>query len=329
MIPTPPPPKYLLVDGNNLLMRAIHAAVHSTMSAHGVNTGPLHIFIQTLAKHVREEAPTHLGIAWDYGRSDFRTTTDGQYKAHRKSGPITELRNATFPLVQEFCDLASLRTASALGIEADDIIAHWWRHLQPQRAPAMGSAVILSSDKDFLQLVGPSALGMPVTQVRLSSAGAATDRWDADRVNSDMGCAPQDFPKLLALMGDTSDGVFGLRGIGPKKGVALLAKHDWDFARVCASITDAEDRHRIRLNFDLVDLRAAHFEFTAEQHSGIPATLPAYRVAPLMASDPLERFLRHYALTSTVERWDALWRPSPPTPGHGFRSSALTRVALW
>jgi 5'-3' exonuclease len=326
MMPTPPPPKYLLVDGNNLLMRAIHAAAHASMSSHGVNTAPLHIFIQTLAKHIREEGPTHLGIAWDHGRSDFRVGLDERYKAHRNDSPVAELRRATFPLVKEFCSLAGLFCCSSHGLEADDIIAYWWRHLAPQRPPMMGSAVILSSDKDFLQLVGSSPLGMAVSQVRLSSGGAATDRWDEVRVREDMGCSPNAIPHLLAVMGDIADGVVGLRGIGPKRGTALLAKHSWNFQKVYESLDNAEDRARIMVNFLLVDLREPHFEFTAEQHDVIPATIPRYSFAQL--GGRLEEFLRHYELASTVDRWDALWK-SMRMPGKKFQSAVVSPGALW
>lgn len=332
MIPAPPPPKYLLIDGNNLLMRAIHAAVNSNMSSHSINTGPLHIFIQTLAKHVREENPTHLGIAWDFGRSTFRTETDANYKAHRTDSPVAELRKATFPLAQEFCSLTNLFTCVARGLEADDIIAYWWRHLLPaQRPPAVrGSAVILSSDKDFLQLVGPSPTGVSVTQVRLSSGGAATDRWNVHRVGADMGCTPEEVPMLLAIMGDTSDGVVGLYNVGPKRSLAMLTKYAGDFERICASIPDEGDRRRVRTNFDLVDLRAPHFDFTPEQRAAVPTTLPVHHMATPTPDSPLEAFLRHYELTSTLERWDTLWRPGTTTPGRPFRAAGQSaQVNLW
>lgn len=325
-----PVTRYLLIDGNNLLMRAIYAARYSGMSAGGINTGPLQVFINTLSKHIREEKPTHVGIAWDGGRSDFRTKIDPHYKENRKPGPIQELKEASFPLAKQFCSASNLYHVQLPGIEADDLIADWWREISPETIRSVvhrtTSIVILSSDKDFLQLMGSNPNYAITTQIRLSSADTPTDLWNEDRVRDELGCMPADLPKVMAFTGDLSDDVKGIHGIGPKKAVKLLTSHDWNFTDAVGSLSHEEDRERVTRNLRLVNLREADW-----QVPGWKRELWAYeppRFAPTKPGDvlwePLLRLCAEYELRTVKDRLTAgtLWADGHVQPGRPLRSSA-------
>lgn len=311
------------------------------MSSGDIDTGPLHIFIQTLAKHVREENPTHMAIAWDSGRYGHRTTLDATYKSNRAASPEHDLRDTTFPLVREFLDLANIKHMACVGVEGDDFIANWWRTTRVFTGGA-AEMVILSSDKDFLQLVGENPYGIPVQQVRLSSANAGTDRWDRYRVTGEYGVSPEKLPLLFAVMGDTSDGVVGLYGIGPKKGTKLLEKHGFDFLELTNALPE-EHRERIWRNRQLVDLRQLHFDLDNEQRGWFKIPVPEFHltmpsstgVGPLGLDVTatwlrLEAFLQQLDMRSTLDSWPSLWRPVAPV-GRSFRRlpGGTVQPSLW
>src|SRR5690606_6422668 len=130
-------------------------------------------------------------------------------------------------LASEFLTLAGIHHLKMEGVEADDLVAAYWR-----QARAMGPerVVILSGDKDFLQLV---ERGVPETvQIR---PGVSPEVWTMAEVVAKFGCIPSDLPKVMALSGDKSDGVPGLRGVGTKTAVKMLAANDWDLAKVVAN----------------------------------------------------------------------------------------------
>lgn len=243
----------LLVDANNLAMRAVHAAKHSQMSAAGVNTGPLTIFMTSLAKIVAETNPTRLAFAWD-GGSFMRTQLIEGYKANRHSAPeLDDLQHDTFGLIIELLSHLGVQQVRVTGYEADDVIAAWWRRITPEDATRI---VIASSDKDFLQLLGDNPNGVITEQFRLSSSGTPSDWWDENRVIEDLGYTPQQWPLVAALAGDNADNVRGIPGIGVKRAVKLLKAYDWHLME--AVMAEHPDYlMRVRDNRIAVNLREA------------------------------------------------------------------------
>lgn len=230
----------MIIDGNNLFMRSVYAARDHNgrprmLTSTGLWTGPLVLFVATLARYVRIESPDRLLVIWDGGTAPWRKERLPSYKAHRK--PVPDDRKAeedsAIDLVHHFCALAGIATTRMTNWEADDLIAGAWAGADPLSTDQI---VILSSDKDFLQLVGPSPQGVDTELVRLSSAGTATDRWTEMRVVDELGYAPARWPLVTALAGDTGDGVPGLPGIGPKKAVALLRDADYDWQRLLLNL---------------------------------------------------------------------------------------------
>lgn len=219
--------------------------------ADGVPTGPLLAFINTISKHIKEEQPRSVAVCWDGGRSERRVSASPEYKATRVDGPaeVEDVKHGVFALAKEFCTLAGLHHVEVRGYEADDLIALYWRQRNPGER-----AVIVSSDKDFLQLVDER-----VDQVRLSSAGTPTDRWTKQRVIEEYGCHPRSLTYALALAGDVSDNVIGIRGFGMKTAIKTLNKYDeGDWQSVLADPKVAPFAEQVNLNLTLVDLRNMH-----------------------------------------------------------------------
>lgn len=283
----------LLIDGNNLVMTAIFAMRRSNLSAHGVLTGPLMVSINRIARFIREEEPNHVLVCWDGGKSAWRTELDAGYKAGRTPMVDNEhrLRDDTFYLVQTFCDLAGIPTLMVPGQEADDLIASAWR------ASTDDKIVIVSADKDLMQLLGTSPRGAIVEQVRLGSANGHgktdIDRWTAERFIAERGFRPEQLPLVMALTGDTVDGVRGVPGIGPKKALKLLQDNQWDMDRVIASVGDlkgAEAAARIPSDLRLVDLQDVDL-YDIETEPWLPVDGDQ-----MTAWSSLMTFLRHYEL---------------------------------
>lgn len=237
----------LLVDGNNIWMRARFATQHEAMTAEGESTAALVVFTNILTRHIREEQPNRVAVCWDGGGSDYRTRILPSYKANRKEKSEATRGTRERLLVKEFLSLANVFHVERPGVEADDLIAKYWYD-------ALEDVVIVSEDKDFLQLAGPVPrwpVEMAGTCEILRSTG---ERWDLERVLAKMGALPKDIPSVMALTGDDSDNVIGAPGIGPVRAVQLLSEAGWDLR----AIEDPRVREMLPLvltNRVLVNLR--------------------------------------------------------------------------
>ena len=304
----------LLVDGNNVLVRAVKAAEGGRLTLandEGIPTAALLVFINTLSRHVREEQPTHMVVAFDGGRSVYRSTLYPAYKANRAERTEAEDEHRPFAQAKEFLSLAGIHHVERAGWEADDVIAAYWRNWHDARNGLGGSMTILSSDKDLLQLVGSDT-----EQVRVSSA-PPTYRWDLQRVKDDIGCWPNQIPELMALTGDPGDNVPGVRGIGPKKGLKLLSERGWDAPSAVRHL-GPEVEEVARLSRDLVDLRGLNYAHQGLIVGNVPAFAPTNPTSALY--EPLMAFLDRYQMTSVSTRVQSgtLWSPEPEIPEVSF-----------
>lgn len=208
----------LLLDGNNLYMRSYYATRHEAMTADGESTAALVVFTNTLTRHIREERPDRVVVCWDGGGSDYRLKILPSYKANRlqKAAEVRTGRDQ----VKEFLALAGIFQVERSGFEADDLIAKYWYEAEE-------SMVLVSEDKDFLQLAGfnPKAYDCEI----LRSTG---ERWNAISVQDKTGARPDRLPSVMALTGDESDNVPGVPGIGPKRAVQLLEEAGWNLEAI-------------------------------------------------------------------------------------------------
>ncbi len=238
-------PPTMLVDGNNILLRAIKGMEHAGLTGGGAPTGALMVFVNSLSRHIREERPRAVMVCWDGGRSEFRTALYPGYKGSRERRSDHEGEHSPFTMVKEFLHLAGIPSAEEGGWEADDLIGAYWRAARAAGEPV----VIISSDHDLLQLVDAGTV-----QVKVATGRNETDRWDATRVLAEHGCAPEFLPMVMALRGDPGDCVPGLDRVGPKRAVKMLQAVGWSWDRLLDSL-GGRDRDLVELSLSLVDLR--------------------------------------------------------------------------
>jgi len=200
------PPVLYLIDASSYVYRAFFALPPLT-SPSGLPTNAAYGFTTMLLKLLRETQPQYIGVVFDAPGPTFRDDLFASYKANRPSMP--DDLGAQFPLVHEIVAAFALRALSIPGVEADDVIG-----TLAAQMPAQGvDTVIITGDKDLMQVVGD--------HVRLWDT--MRDRWcDASNVRQRFGVSPEQVVDVLGLMGDTSDNIPGVKGIGEKTAAALI-----------------------------------------------------------------------------------------------------------
>jgi len=219
-----------LVDGSSFIFRAYFQSMnqdqkYNSRVSDGMPTGAVRLFVSKLLQFVRDGAaglkPTHLAIILDKSEGSFRKELYEDYKGHRPDAP--EDLKVQMPLMREAIRALGMEPIEQARYEADDLIATY-----TQEAKARGADVlIISSDKDLMQLVGPKVCfydfesgskGKPgYRPERNLDEAAVTEKWE--------GIPPEKIGDVLALMGDTSDNVPGVPGIGLKTAAQLIKEY--------------------------------------------------------------------------------------------------------
>ncbi len=202
-----------LVDGHALAYRAYFAFAGTPLTnSRGEETGAVYGFINTLISIIVKHKPQHLAVAFDSGAPTFRHEKFESYKAHRPSMPLGLSRQ--LPLIFEAVDAMGIARIQTMGYEADDIIATVARRFRND-VPVS----IVSGDKDLLQLVDER-----IHVVRPGKGAVLENELDPAGILDKTGLRPDQFVDYLALVGDTSDNVPGVRGIGEKTATELLQR---------------------------------------------------------------------------------------------------------
>ncbi|NDW05405.1 DNA polymerase I [Jiella pacifica] len=203
-----------LVDGSAYIFRAYHALPPLTRKSDGLPVGAVSGFCNMLWKLVEESrdtsvgvAPTHFAVIFDHSSTTFRNELYDQYKANRTAPP--EDLVPQFAVIREAVRAFDLPCIEKQGYEADDLIATYTK----QAIAAGGDVTIVSSDKDLMQLVGPGVILYDQMKDK---------RLGPEEVKEKFGVYPEKMIDLQALVGDTSDNVPGVPGIGPKTAAQLL-----------------------------------------------------------------------------------------------------------
>ncbi len=202
-------PKILLIDGFHTAFRAFYA-IPGLATRQGLPTNAVYGFLQIVRKLLREEQPEYVAVAWDVSDRTFRTERFGDYKANR--APMPEELRVQLPYLRRAIEALSLPILELEHYEADDVMGSIGR----QAAAAGYEVVLVSADKDLLQLVGPG--------IRLFHTGRNRLYGPAE-VEQDLGLRPEQIPDYLALVGDSIDNLPGVPGIGEKGAQRLLAEY--------------------------------------------------------------------------------------------------------
>ncbi len=201
--------KIIIIDGNSCVHRAYHALPPLT-DAEGRIVNAVFGFLKMLKKIIHKEKPTHLFVAFDHEKATFRHKDYSEYKSHRASTD-TELIEQ-FPVVYQVLDLLNIKHLACEGFEADDIIATFASNARKKNLPVS----IVTSDKDILQLVEE---GIKVVD------GMKNKTYDEEGVKEKLGIEPHYVIDYIALVGDKSDNLPGVRGIGPVTAVKLIKEY--------------------------------------------------------------------------------------------------------
>jgi DNA polymerase-1 len=200
--------RLLAIDGMSLLNRAFHALPPLT-APDGTPTGAIHGFFLTFMKWYDAYKPSHVAIAFDRPGGTFRHQQFERYKAHRKEADPALIRQ--FPLAEELLGEMGIKVIGIPGFEADDVLG-----TITERFAGELPVTVISGDRDLLQLVGGRC------EIVLMRALDGTKRYDPETVLQDYGITPAQVPDWKGLMGDASDGIPGVPGIGEKTAVRLL-----------------------------------------------------------------------------------------------------------
>ena len=202
----------LAVDGNSLMHRAFYAL--PLMDANGVYTNAVHGFLSMLFKAMQELSPRYVAVAFDLPTPTFRHTAYADYKAGRRAMP--EEMRPQFPILKEILAEMKLGVLTAEGYEADDILGT----LAKKCREAGVDCVLLTGDRDALQLVGEG------TRVLFTRKGITESTlFDAAGVKEYFGVTPEQVTDWKGLMGDASDNIPGIPGVGEKTALKLLNEY--------------------------------------------------------------------------------------------------------
>ena len=203
--------KLLIIDGNSIIFRAFYALPFLS-DTKGQPTGAVFGFLNMFLKVLNEYKPTHVAVAFDYSRKTFRNKIFAEYKGTRKETP-DELRQQ-FPLMKEFLSAMGIRYIEQKCIEADDIVGTLSKIPNCEK-------VILSGDRDVLQLISSDC------EVWLTKKGISEIyRVNEEVLLQDFHLTPPQVVDLKALMGDSSDNIPGVKGIGQKIATELIEQFE-------------------------------------------------------------------------------------------------------
>jgi len=242
-----------LVDGSGLAYRSFFAFQRRPLrTSTGIETSAVFGFVQTLIK-ILERKPAYIAVVFDRPGPTFRHERFSQYKANRPPTPESLIRQ--MGKIREIVKALGIRVLEEEGVEADDVVATLARE-----GNARGLAtVMVSGDKDLLQLVGP--------RVRVLVPGSGPKgpaELDAEGVERKLGVRPERVVDLLGLMGDATDNVPGVPGVGAKTAASLIAQFgsiDGVYARLDQvepeRVRRALEAHRTQayLSRELVELK--------------------------------------------------------------------------
>ena len=319
--PTENPPHLFLIDGYGFVFRAYHMLPPLTNSA-GTPVGAVVGFCNMLYKlleRIRSHAAkqdVYLAVILDAGQKNFRHDLDTRYKANRPPAPDDLIPQ--FPLIREATEAFNIRAIDAVGFEADDIIATY-----AKQASAKGMRVtIVSSDKDLMQLIDD--------QVEMYDA-AKDKRIGIKEVEEKFGVPPAKVREVLALMGDSSDNVPGVPGIGPKTAAELIQTYgtlEHLYERI-------DEIKQVKRKETLINAKAD--AYLSRELVGLCETAPAPSLDTLkfnaIDKEKITTFLQLHGFSALLKRLEKEWvlppssaAPLPPATSNMVRALDFSPV---
>ncbi|SDB50609.1 DNA polymerase I [Bauldia litoralis] len=302
--PIGPGDHVFLVDGSSFVFRAYFQSINQdakyNFRSDGLPTGALRLFSTKLYQFVREGAvgimPTHLAILFDKSEDTFRKEIYPDYKGTRRDPPDDLVPQ--FPLMREAVSAFGLEPIEKAGFEADDLIATY--AIEAEKAGA--DVLIISSDKDLMQMVTDKVLFYDFESGIKGRSGHRPERkLDIDGVIDYFGVPPDRVTDVQALIGDTSDNVPGVPGIGIKTASALIKEYG-DLETLLARAEEIKQPKRRETLINFADqARMSKRLVTLDRHVDCETPLSATRVGDFDAAR-LIAFGKALELTTLVKR---------------------------
>ncbi len=211
--------KLVAIDGNSIMNRAFYGIMNAKMlmTSDGIYTNAIYGFLSILMKLLNEENPDYICVAFDLKAPTFRHKKYDGYKATRKGMP-EELR-MQMPIIKDVLKAMNISVLELEGYEADDILGTLARYGEDNDIEVL----LLTGDRDALQLVSDKVtVRIPTTKMGKTES---TD-YSPEVVKEKFGINPIDFIQIKGLMGDTSDNIPGVPGVGEKTAFSLITKYN-------------------------------------------------------------------------------------------------------
>ena len=290
--------RFLVLDGSSLIFRAFYALPPDLSASHGQPTGAIFGFSNMLTKLIAEQQPDLMALAFDKSRHTFRTERYADYKGTRDKTPEELL--SQFPLLREFAANMGIPFLEKDTYEADDIIGT----LATQAAAEGYDVRVVTGDRDALQLVRPNL------RVLLTKKGISELKdYDTAAFEEEYGFEPLKLIDLKGLMGDTSDNIPGIPGVGPKTASKLLLAYG-SVENVLAHVEDVSgkklkerlmeyaDQARLSKELATIELHVPEIEFVEAD----------YRIQPDM--EKMQAFCDAHELRAVWRNFERLYGPA-------------------
>lgn len=206
--------KILLIDGNSMANRAFYATMGRMMKTPtGISTNAVYGFFQIMFKTIEEEKPDKIIVAFDISSSEKRIKIFNEYKAGRHKTP--EDLTIQFPIIKELLKTMNIPIVQKDGIEADDILGA----IAKKEGKKGNKIIILTGDRDYFQLVD---INVNIRYPKTIMGKTEYIIYDNYKINEEYGLTPEKLIEVKALMGDASDNIPGVKGIGEKTALKLI-----------------------------------------------------------------------------------------------------------
>ena len=289
--------KLLLIDGNSIMNRGYYALPKTLTAKNGIHTNAVLGFLNIFFKVYDEEKPTHIIVAFDVHEPTFRHKVYSEYKGTRQ--PMDPELREQFPLIKDILTKMKITYVEKGGYEADDIIGTYSR----QAIKKDMDVTILSGDRDLLQLATDKVL----VRIPKTKGGQTTveNYYDKD-VIEEYGVTPLEFIEMKGLMGDTSDNIPGVQGIGPKTASNIIQKYH----SIEAALEDIDNikPDKARKNLDeqremaLFSRDLATIKLDCELDKGVDAS--EVTLKEILGQDSYDFFLE-LGMKTMLKRYDA------------------------
>lgn len=300
--------KLIAIDGNSLMHRA-YWALPAMMTKSGTPTGAIYGFVSMLLRLAATE-PSNLLVAFDMHGPTFRHEQYAQYKAGRRETP-DDLRTQ-FTLIKKLLAEMKIRICEVERFEADDILGTYARIANENGMDAL----LVTGDRDALQLVGPH------THVLMTKKGVSeTIEYDEGTLLEQYGLTPARMIDLKALMGDGSDNIPGIPGVGEKTALKLLSKYG-TLEKTLESADEEKGALREKLIGGADSARMSYQIGTIDTHAPVPENLDECRFDPASMALGIP-FMREMELRSIIDRIAGKTPAAPAAAPAGGKVSHL------